>query len=294
MARASSSSSATDPSQPDASEANATMDAALRASVVKTMSRTLQNSEAEMKDKIDSIKNAIKELVLSAHGVKLFYRSLGSGGDSSSSNHADTERTQIEELRKSVLGCIAVIKTSEIHIQAVKIVKEKMRREITCPQSGNLDDIAELVEAEVRRLCEEQGDADLENHPEFVNNWKNKIEGTARANINVGDGIEIVNDNVLSGKCPLSAKPYSELTDPVRNTGCRHIYERAAVLGYLGRKSSIPCPVAGCRATVSKRSIVRDEALVDEIEFAKRSQRQSLDNEARRNAGFLDLAEDDE
>ena len=157
-----------------------------------------------------------------------------------------------------------------------------------------LPDVAEALQAEVARLKEEDGEVDLETHSIYLNYWSSKIEGAARESVRVNDEVEMVNDDGFSNKkCPLTSIPVIDLDDPVRNRDCKHIYSKAAILSHLGRRSSLPCPQAGCRHSVSKRTIVDDPKLKEDIEFARESQRPGLESQ-RNQREFMDLADEEE
>jgi hypothetical protein len=56
-------------------------------------------------------------------------------------------------------------------------------------------------------------------------------------------------------QCPVSLKP---MTDPVRNEACSHIYSREGILLLLNARLQCPCPIGGCRATVTVKSLRTD------------------------------------
>lgn len=72
---------------------------------------------------------------------------------------------------------------------------------------------------------------------------------------------------LLNNTCPLSGKPVSELSEPVRSTGCKHIYEKKAIMQYIRSKhGQSKCPVAACPKIVIAERVVCDPLLLVEIE----------------------------
>lgn len=63
--------------------------------------------------------------------------------------------------------------------------------------------------------------------------------------------------------CPITKKT---LENPMRNQNCGHVYSKEAIFQYLrsrkhSRHGDISCPVAGCRAIVSQRTLDLDSDL---------------------------------
>nr|XP_043626296.1 E3 SUMO-protein ligase MMS21 [Erigeron canadensis] len=74
---------------------------------------------------------------------------------------------------------------------------------------------------------------------------------------------------LLNFTCPLSGKPVTELSEPVRSMDCKHIYERKAIMQYISSKYSNRCPVAGCPKTMIAARVVCDPLLLIEIEESR-------------------------
>ncbi|KAI3815021.1 hypothetical protein L1987_14672 [Smallanthus sonchifolius] len=72
---------------------------------------------------------------------------------------------------------------------------------------------------------------------------------------------------LLNNTCPLSGKPVTELSEPVRSMDCKHIYEKAAIMQYIRSKHGQPkCPVAACPKIIIADRVVCDPLLKIEIE----------------------------
>lgn len=66
--------------------------------------------------------------------------------------------------------------------------------------------------------------------------------------------------------CPLTKLP---LEQPVRNAACRHLYSRPALLLYV-KGGAKTCPVAGCGAKVSQRSVEAAPDVEERVRLALR------------------------
>ncbi|PWA50891.1 E3 SUMO-protein ligase Nse2 (Mms21) [Artemisia annua] len=71
---------------------------------------------------------------------------------------------------------------------------------------------------------------------------------------------------LLNNTCPLSGKPVTELSEPVRSIDCKHIYEKAVIMQYIRSKHGQPvCPVAACPKILVAEKVVCDPLLIIEI-----------------------------
>ncbi|KAD2393910.1 hypothetical protein E3N88_40887 [Mikania micrantha] len=81
---------------------------------------------------------------------------------------------------------------------------------------------------------------------------------------------------LLNNTCPLSGKPVTELSEPVRSIDCRHIYEQAAIVQYIKSKHGQPkCPVAACPKIIIANRVVCDPLLRIEIEESRAMDQQT-------------------
>ncbi|KAK1414332.1 hypothetical protein QVD17_30076 [Tagetes erecta] len=81
---------------------------------------------------------------------------------------------------------------------------------------------------------------------------------------------------LLNNTCPLSGKPVTELSEPVRSMDCKHIYEKAAIMQYVRSKNGQPkCPVAACPKIIIGNRVVCDALLKIEIEESRAMNQQS-------------------
>lgn len=67
----------------------------------------------------------------------------------------------------------------------------------------------------------------------------------------VGGG---ANGFLRNAKCPLSLKKLEDLNEPLEDSK-GYVYEAAAIIDYIGRKTSVQCPVAGTTHTVKRAEL---------------------------------------
>ncbi|CAN7001282.1 E3 SUMO-protein ligase MMS21 [Brassica rapa] len=79
----------------------------------------------------------------------------------------------------------------------------------------------------------------------------------------------------LNVKCPVSGKPLTELTDPVRSIDCKHVYDKASIMHYIATNPNAKCPIAGCRGKLKNNKVVCDPMLKFEIEELRTMNKQS-------------------
>lgn len=76
----------------------------------------------------------------------------------------------------------------------------------------------------------------------------------------VGAGADGAN-GVKNAKCPLCLRKVEDLDEPVEDLK-GFVYEQAAILEYIGRKPSVPCPVAGTSHAVKKADLKPSRAAI--------------------------------
>lgn len=63
-----------------------------------------------------------------------------------------------------------------------------------------------------------------------------------------GDTDLIVERATVSTRCPLSLQ---EMSEPFANKRCKHVFEKGAILEYIGRQGRVTCPQSGCHVVSS-------------------------------------------
>ncbi|WRX28498.1 zinc finger protein [Theobroma cacao] len=82
--------------------------------------------------------------------------------------------------------------------------------------------------------------------------------------------------NIKNLKCPLTGKPITELTEPVRSLDCKHIYEKNAILDFIkSKRGNAKCPVSACPKMLQAKRVVCDPLLLFEIEEQRSLSRQT-------------------
>ncbi|KAK9050415.1 hypothetical protein SSX86_030616 [Deinandra increscens subsp. villosa] len=81
---------------------------------------------------------------------------------------------------------------------------------------------------------------------------------------------------LLNNTCPLSGKPVTELTEPVRSMDCKHIYEKSVIMQYIKSKhGQSKCPVAACPKILIADRVLCDPLLHIEIDESRSMNKQT-------------------
>ncbi|VVA97692.1 unnamed protein product [Arabis nemorensis] len=96
---------------------------------------------------------------------------------------------------------------------------------------------------------------------------------------------------LLNVTCPLSGKPLTELADPVRSMVCKHVYDKAAIMHYIGNNPNAKCPIAGCVGKLQNNKVVCDPMLKFEIEEMRSMNKQT--NRAEVIEDFTEAVDED-
>ncbi|XVE80073.1 hypothetical protein DITRI_Ditri14bG0110100 [Diplodiscus trichospermus] len=80
--------------------------------------------------------------------------------------------------------------------------------------------------------------------------------------------------NIKNLNCPLTGKPITELTEPVRSVDCKHIYEKNAILNFI-KRGRVKCPVAACPKVLQAKTVICDPLLLFEIDEQRSLSRQT-------------------
>ena len=106
-------------------------------------------------------------------------------------------------------------------------------------------------------------------------------EATAAAAVVASSAHGHLDDDRATTRCPITG---AEMHEPVRNTRCLHTYERTAIEQLLRSHHRLrprtpltdghaaPCPVAGCRASVSVATLEPDTEAALALEWQRRRQ----------------------
>ncbi|XP_034824490.1 E3 SUMO-protein ligase NSE2-like [Maniola hyperantus] len=173
---------------------------------------------------------------------------------------ADNVLKYLDEERDSELAllknCVREYCTMEAmqDLEAQALVKATRETDVS-----SVDCLDEKYNAHLQSM-QAQRRQNIDNHP-FMLEFEKRIRTaqlTSSQNLNESDiAITETHEAFLD---PITKKP---IEDPVRNTNCGHVYERAAILSHVQQRNKAKCPVVGCgnREPVQLSHLVDDDAL---------------------------------
>uniref|UniRef100_A0A0D9WJR0 SP-RING-type domain-containing protein n=1 Tax=Leersia perrieri TaxID=77586 RepID=A0A0D9WJR0_9ORYZ len=175
----------------------------------------------------------------------------------------------VKQLEKAALELVASYEDCACYAEAIREVPRAYQ------SSDQRTDFEKLIEAEVNKV-KGASSTSLENHPlirqfrEAV--WKVHHEGQSMP----GDEQEDIvmtstQTSLLNITCPLTGKPVTQLTEPVRSADCRHIYEKVPIMHYMKNQRPPKCPIAGCPRVLQVGRVICDSLLQVEIEELRSS-----------------------
>ncbi|OWM88632.1 E3 SUMO-protein ligase MMS21 [Punica granatum] len=83
--------------------------------------------------------------------------------------------------------------------------------------------------------------------------------------------------SLLNVACPLSGKPVTELSSPVRGMDCKHVYEKQTILIYIRSKGgNAKCPIPGCPRVLHANGVICDPLLLCDIEELRSMNKQNV------------------
>ena len=98
---------------------------------------------------------------------------------------------------------------------------------------------------------------------------------TGNAEAEVVDDDLIIGQEIQSLKCPITL---SLLENPVRNNNCPHVYSLDAIKELVRQgHGQCKCPVAGCMADVTLKSVREDKAMARRVELEKNRLEERMD-----------------
>ena len=170
---------------------------------------------AYMELKSEAFESALKEL---KRRKQDYGGSSSSSSSSSSSLSALDPKAELEEIMASKNIPESAEELSEEQVKKSKIMREYRRR-------MNLDG-EDYVDEDSAINLDDDGDVDVEE----LSQMRRKIPN----------------------KCPITLL---NMKEPVQIETCGHIFSKEGIMNLLVRKSSIPCPQAGCRTTIRKKDV---------------------------------------
>ncbi|CAH1644052.1 unnamed protein product [Spodoptera littoralis] len=178
------------------------------------------------------------------------------------SKYLDSEKeAEFDKLKLCVQQYCTLEAQQDVTIEAMERAKNET-------DTSNLDTLEERFQAHLSNLAGKR--LRVDNHPymtEFNKRFQKGLESAAR-NLDESDlAITESQDQYLD---PITKRP---VTDPVKNTVCGHIYERATIMNLISTKPRSKCPVAGCgnRGPITKDHLISDEELKFRMTITKHS-----------------------
>ncbi|KAH7512597.1 hypothetical protein FEM48_Zijuj12G0107600 [Ziziphus jujuba var. spinosa] len=206
----------------------------------------------------------------------------------------DNQSEMVKELENAVVELLDTYNNCMHFSSAIQSVGEKYQPE------QELTDFKKLIEDEITKL-KANSPSVPQNNPlirqfkeavwhaemdplialEVIRSWRCSMNVHHAGQLMPGDEQEDIvmtstQCNLLNITCPLTGKPVTELADPVRSVGCKHVYDRKAILQYIRSKNSRgQCPVAGCPKILQEENVVCDTLLPIDIAEMRTMTRQT-------------------
>ncbi|XP_015899154.2 E3 SUMO-protein ligase MMS21 [Ziziphus jujuba] len=186
----------------------------------------------------------------------------------------DNQSEMVKELENAVVELLDTYNNCMHFSSAIQSVGEKYQPE------QELTDFKKLIEDEITKL-KANSPSVPQNNP-LIRQFKEAVWNVHHTGqLMPGDEQEDIvmtstQCNLLNITCPLTGKPVTELADPVRSVGCKHVYDRKAILQYIRSKNSRgQCPVAGCPKILQEENVVCDTLLPIDIAEMRTMTRQT-------------------
>ncbi|XP_030460865.1 E3 SUMO-protein ligase MMS21 [Syzygium oleosum] len=177
----------------------------------------------------------------------------------------DNQTQKVEELENAAVELLQTYEDCTHLSTAIKSVGD------TYEPGAELTDFGKLFDNEIAKQ-KSSSSTDPQNHPlirqfrEAV--WNVHHRGQPMPGEEQDDVIMTsTQGNLLNVACPLSGKPVTELSAPVRGVECKHIYEKEVILNHIRSKGgNSKCPIGACPKVLSADKVSCDPVLLYEIE----------------------------
>ncbi|KAG6637261.1 hypothetical protein I3843_11G162200 [Carya illinoinensis] len=200
----------------------------------------------------------------------------------------DNQSQKVKELENTVVELLAAHEDCSHFSSAIKSVGDRYQ------PTGELSCFKKLLEEEIVKLKASSSSAPQKDR--ITRQFREAIWNVHHAGEPMpGEEQEDIvmtstQCNLLNITCPLSGKPVTELSEPVRSLACKHVYEKKAVMLYMRSKNPrSQCPVAGCPKLLQAEKLVCDPLLLFEIDEMR-----TMSNQTARTDVIEDCTELDE
>lgn len=177
----------------------------------------------------------------------------------------DNQSQMVKELEAGVLQLLEAYEDCACFSSALQSVGDVYQ------PGEQLTDFSKLLEYEMAK-AKASSSSTSQNHP-LLRQFKEAIWHVNNAGLPMpGEEQEDIvmtstQCNLLNRTCPLSGKPVTELSDPVRSMECKHIYDKMVIMQYIrSNNGNVKCPVSACPNVLLAERVVCDPLLHIEIE----------------------------
>ncbi|XVF70132.1 hypothetical protein PTKIN_Ptkin11bG0137600 [Pterospermum kingtungense] len=191
----------------------------------------------------------------------------------------DNQSEMVKQLEDAVVELIETHENCLHHSSAIQSVGDAYR------PGPELTDFKKLLDAELEKV-KASSSSSPQNHP-LLHQFRQAVWNVHHAGqLMPGEEQEDIvmtstQSNIKNLNCPLTGKPITELTEPVRSLDCKHIYEKNVILNFIqGGRGNVKCPVSACPRMLQAKQVICDPLLLFEIEEQRLLNRES----ARTNA----------
>ncbi|XP_021288853.1 E3 SUMO-protein ligase MMS21 [Herrania umbratica] len=186
----------------------------------------------------------------------------------------DNQSEMVKQLEEAVAELVEGHENCLHHSSAIQSVGEAYE------PGAELTDFKKLLDSEFEKV-KASSSSNLQNHP-LIHQFQQAVWNVHHTGQPMpGEEQEDVvmtstESNIKNLKCPLTGKPITELTEPVRSLDCKHIYEKSAILDFIkSKRGNAKCPVSACPKMLQAKRVVCDPLLLFEIEEQRSLSRQT-------------------
>ncbi|XWS28024.1 hypothetical protein CRYUN_Cryun25bG0030600 [Craigia yunnanensis] len=188
----------------------------------------------------------------------------------------DLERDNQSEMVKQLEDAVAEL--VETHENCLHYTSAIQSVGVAYQPGAELTDFKKLLDTEFEKV-KASSSSSPQNHP-LIHQFRQAVWNVHHAGQPMpGEEQEDIvmtsmDNNIKNLKCPLTGKPITELTEPVRSLDCKHIYEKNAILNFI-KRGSVKCPVSACPKMLQAKKVICDPLLLFEIEEQRSLSRQT-------------------
>lgn len=186
----------------------------------------------------------------------------------------DNQSEMVKQLEDAVAELVEAHENCLHHSSAIQSVGDAYQ------PGPELTDFKKLLDAEFEKV-KASSSSSWQNHP-LLHQFRQAVWNVHHAGQPMPG--EEQEDIVMTGtqsdiknlNCPLTGKPITELTEPVRSLNCKHIYEKNVILDLIRHNGgNVQCPISACPKMLQAKQVICDPLLQFEIEEQRKLIRES-------------------